>query len=294
MKIAKTILELIGNTPMVKINRLTGKNDATIFAKIEKFNAGGSIKDRIVKYIIESLEKEGKLTKNKTIVEATSGNTGIALAMIAAVKGYKALIVMPKDVSQERKAMIKAFGAKIIFTKDEIEAIKVANKIVKQKSKKYVLLGQFERKLNPLAHYENTAKEIIEQTDGKIDMLVASIGTTGTLVGIGKRLKEFNKKIKIVAVEPKKGETIPGLLNLEEFTPSIFDQSVIDEKIDVRLKDAIACAKKIAKKEGIFVGPSSGAAMFVALKKAKKLRRGKIIVTIFPDLGERYISSGIF
>jgi cysteine synthase len=292
--IANNVLELIGNTPMIKITKLTGKNDATILAKLERFNPGGSIKDRIVKYIIEKAEKEGRLTRDKILLEATSGNTGIALAMVAAVKGYKSLIIMPKNVSEERKAIIKTFGARTIFAPTEIEAIKLANKIVEKNPKKYFLLNQFTSSLNPLAHYETTGKEIIEQTGGKIDMFIATIGTTGTVVGVGKRLKEFNPNIKVVAVEPFLNETIPGLLNLKEFTPPIFDKSIIDEKINVSLKNSIRMTKRIAKEEGLFVGISSGAVMWVAVKKAKKLRKGKVIVTILPDLGERYISLGYF
>jgi cysteinyl-tRNA synthetase len=292
--IANNVLELIGNTPMIKITKLTRKNDATILAKLERFNPGGSIKDRIAKYIIEKAEKEGRLTKDKILLEATSGNTGIALAMVAAVKGYKCLIIMPKNASEERKVMIKAFGAKTIFTSTEVEAIELANKIVKKNPKKYFLLNQFGSLLNPLAHYETTGKEIIEQTRGKIDMFIATIGTTGTLIGVGKRLKEFNPNIKIVAVEPFLNEAIPGLLNLKEFTPPIFDKSIIDEKINVSLKNSIRMAKRIARKEGLFVGISSGAAMWAAAKKARELGKGKVIVTIFPDLGERYISLGYF
>jgi cysteine synthase len=247
--IANNVLELIGNTPMIKITKLTGKNDATILAKLERFNPGGSIKDRIAKYIIEKAEKERRLTKDKILLEATSGNTGIALAMVAAVKGYKCLIIMPKNASEERKVMIKAFGAKTIFTSTEVEAIELANKMVKKNPKKYFLLNQFGSLLNPLAHYETTGKEIIEQTGGKIDMFIATIGTIGTLIGVGKRLKEFNPNIKVVAVEPFLNEAIPGLLNLKEFTPPIFDESIMDEKINVSLKNSIRMAKRIARKE---------------------------------------------
>ncbi|MCS7123596.1 MAG: cysteine synthase family protein [Candidatus Aenigmarchaeota archaeon] len=294
MKVVDSIIDLIGNTPMVKIKKLTSKNDANIFAKLEKFNVGGSVKDRIVKFIIEKLEKEGKITKDKIIVEATSGNTGIALALIAAVKGYKTLIIMPENASEERKIMIKALGSDIIFTKDEIEAIELAKKIVEESPEKYLLLGQFSSQYNPQCHYETTGKEIIEQTEGKVDMLVATIGTTGTIVGVGRRLKEFNKKIKIIAVEPLKGENIPGLINLEEYKPPIFDTSIIDEIVDVSLRDAIEMSRRIAREEGIFVGISSGAAMCVAVDKAKELGSGKNIVVILPDGGERYFSMDIF
>lgn len=293
-KIANNILDIVGNTPMVRINKLTGKDDATVLAKLEKFNPAGSVKDRMVKYMIEKAEQEGKLTKDKIILEATSGNTGIALAMVAAVKGYRTLVIMPENATEERKAMIKAFGGEIIFTSSEVEAIELANKMIKENPEKYFLLGQFSSSLNPLAHYETTGKEIIEQTEGKIDMLIAGIGTTGTVMGVGKKLKEFNPKIKIVAVEPLPEETIPGLGNMKEFTPLIWDETLVDEKVNVSLKDAITMTKRIAREEGLFVGISSGAVMHVALQKAKELGKKKTIVVILPDLGERYISTGVF
>ncbi len=292
MKIADSVLDLIGNTPMVRINKLTGGDDASILAKLEKFNPAGSIKDRMVKYMVEKLEKEGRLTKGVTIVEATSGNTGIALAMIASVKGYNALIVMPEYVGEERKAMVKAFGTEIILTKDEVEAIEVARRIVEENPGKYILLGQFNSTLNPLTHYETTGREIIDQTDGKVDMLVAGIGTTGTVVGVGRRLKEFNPSIRVVAVEPMEGEKILGLANLKEYTPPIFDASVVDEKVNVSLKEAVEMTRRLMREEGLFVGISSGAAMHVAVRKARELGKGKTIVVILPDSGDRYISSG--
>ncbi|MEM3104900.1 MAG: PLP-dependent cysteine synthase family protein [Candidatus Bathyarchaeia archaeon] len=292
LKVADSVLDLIGNTPMVRINRLTGRDDASILAKLEKFNPAGSIKDRMVKYMVEKLEEEGKLTKGMTIVEATSGNTGIALAMIASVKGYNAIIVMPEYVGEERKAMVKAFGGEVLLTKDEVEAIELARKMVEENPGRYILLGQFNSVLNPLAHYETTGREIIEQTGGKVDMLVAGIGTTGTIVGIGRRLKEFNPKIRVVAVEPLEGEKILGLANLKEYTPPIFDASIIDEKVNVSLREAVEMTRRLIREEGLFVGISSGAAMHVAVRKARELGKGKTIVVILPDSGDRYISSG--
>lgn len=292
MRVVDSVLDLIGNTPMVRISRLTREGDACILAKLEKFNPAGSIKDRMVKFMIEKLEEEGILTKGMTIVEATSGNTGIALAMVASVKGYGALIVMPEYVGEERKVMVKAFGAELILTKNEVEAIKLARRIVEENPGKYVLLGQFDRILNPLAHYETTGREIIEQTGGRVDMLIAGIGTTGTIVGVGKRLKEFNPSIKVVAVEPVEGETILGLTNLKEYTPPIFDPSIVDEKVNVSLKEAVEMTRRLIREEGLFVGISSGAAMHVAVEKARELGRGKTIVAILPDSGDRYISSG--
>jgi len=292
LKVVDSVLDLIGNTPMVRISRLTREEDACILAKLEKFNPAGSIKDRMVKFMVEKLEEEGILTKGMTIVEVTSGNTGIALAMVASVKGYRALIVMPEYVGEERKVMVKAFGAELILTKNEIEAIKLARRIVEENPGKYILLGQFDRILNPLTHYETTGREIIEQTGGRVDMLIAGIGTTGTIVGVGKRLKEFNPSIRIVAVEPVEGETILGLTNLKEYTPPIFDPSIVDEKVNVSLKEAVEMTRRLIREEGLFVGISSGAAMHVAVGKARELGRGKTIVVILPDSGDRYISSG--
>jgi len=296
--VADSVLDLIGNTPMVRINRLTDEDDAMVLAKLERFNPGGSVKDRIAKYMVEQLERQGKLTREKTILEATSGNTGVGLAMVAAVKGYKAVLVMPEDVSYERVVQIKAYGAEVILTpkeNGEAGAIECALRMLRENPEKYVMLDQFNNPLNPLAHYETTGREIIEQTEGRIDMFIAGIGTAGTLVGVGRRLKEFNPKIKVVAVEPPLGENIPGLRNMKEpHPPSILDETVIDEKVAVTLEEAIAMMKSLARIEGLFVGVSSGASMHVAIEKARKLGKGKTIVTILPDLGERYISKNYF
>ncbi|MEM5872460.1 MAG: cysteine synthase family protein [Candidatus Aenigmatarchaeota archaeon] len=294
--IANNALDLIGNTPIVKINKLVGKNDATILAKLERTNIGGSIKDRIAKYMIEKAEKEGRLTKDKIILEATSGNTGIGIALVSAVKGYKAILVMPKSVSIERVKMIRALGSKVILTNgEEWNAIKKANEMLRSHPKKYFMLDQFNNEDNVLAHYETTGKEILEQTNGRLDMLIAGIGTGGTIIGVSKRLKEYNPKIKIVAVEPFLGEKIQGLRNMNEpYRPSIFDEAKIDEKINVTLKQAKNMTRRLAKEEGLFVGLSSGAAMHVAVQKAKELKKGKTIVVILPDLGERYLSCDVF
>ncbi|MDH5770068.1 MAG: cysteine synthase family protein [Candidatus Bathyarchaeota archaeon] len=296
--IGNSVLDLIGNTPMVKINKLTGAKNATILAKLERCNPGGSVKDRMAKYMVERLEKQGKLTKDKIILEATSGNTGISLAMVSAVKGYKAVFVMPEDVTYERKAQIKAFGAEMILTpkeKGEAGAIEFAQKLLRENPEKYFMLDQFNNPLNPLAHYETTGKEIIEQTEGKVDMFIASIGTAGTLMGVGRRLKKTDPNIKVVAVEPLLGDVIPGLRNMKEaYPPSIFDETKIDEKVSVSLRDALVMTKRLVRKEGLFVGISSGAAMHVAVEKAKELGDGKVIVVILPDLGERYLSVKTF
>jgi len=298
MKVYNNIIEIIGNTPLVRINNLTEKNDATILAKLEKFNPGGSIKDRIAKYMIEYAEKEGELTKDKVILEPTSGNTGIGLAMIAAAKGYKVLFTMSENVSEERRKILKAFGARITLTKKEKGtdgAIEKAYEMTRETPKKYFLPDQFNNKYNILAHYETTGKEIIEDTDGKVNMVVVAMGTTGTLMGVSKRFKEFNPYVKIIGVEPHIGHKIQGMKNMKEaYRPGIYDKRKFDEKIYIKDEDAYETTRQLALKEGLLVGMSSGAVMFVALKKAKELGKGKIIVAILPDGGERYLSTNLF
>jgi cysteinyl-tRNA synthetase len=297
-KIAKDVLDLIGNTPLVRINKLTGKNYATVLAKLERQNIGGSVKDRIAKHMIEAAEKEGKLTKDKTILEPTSGNTGIGLAIVAVVKGYKIKFVMPESVSEERKKILRAFGAEIILTPKEKGtdgAIELAYKMAKNEPEKYFMPDQFNNPMNVQAHYETTGKEIIEQTDGKVDMLVVAIGTTGTLMGTGKRLKEFNPKIKIVGVEPHLGHKLQGMKSLKDaYRPGIYNRKGMDEKVFINDEDAFRIARELAIKEGLLVGMSSGAVMFVALQKAKELGKDKVIVAILPDTGERYLSTELF
>jgi cysteine synthase len=297
-KIADNALDLIGNTPLIRINKLTDENDATILAKLEGQNIGGSIKDRIAKYMIEVAEKEGKLTKDKIIIEPTSGNTGIGLAIVAVVKGYKIILVMPESVSEERKRILKAFGAELILTPKEKGtdgAIKLAYEIVKKNPEKYFMPDQFNNPANVQAHYETTGREIIEQTNGKVDMVVAAMGTTGTVMGVSKRLKEFNKKIKIVGVEPYIGHKLQGMKNMKEaYVPSIYVSRKLDEKVNIRDEDAFETARNLALKEGLLVGMSSGAVMHVALQKAKELGKGKIIVAILPDRGERYLTTELF
>lgn len=297
-KIANDVLDLIGNTPLVKINKLTGENDATILAKLEKQNIGGSVKDRIAKYMIEAAEKEGKLTKDKIILEPTSGNTGIGLAIVAAVKGYKIILVMPESVSEERRRILRAFGAEFILTQKEKGtdgAIERAYGMVRKEPKKYFMPDQFNNSANVQAHYETTGKEIIEQTDGKIDMFIAAIGTTGTVMGTGKRLKEFNPKIKVIGVEPYIGHKLQGMKSLKEaYRPGIYNRKCLDEKVYIKDEDAFRTTRELALKEGLLVGMSSGAVMFVALQKAKEMGKGKVIVAILPDTGERYLSTNIF
>ncbi len=292
------IIEVIGKTPLVRINNLTGENDATILAKIEKFNPGGSVKDRIAKFMIECAEREGKLTEGKIILEPTSGNTGIGIALVAAVKGYKVLFTMSESVSLERRKILKALGAEILLTskdKGTDGAIEKAYNMAKEEPEKYFLLDQFNNKCNYLAHYETTAKEIIDDTEGKIDMFIATIGTAGTITGTGMRLREFNPEIKIVGVEPNFGHKIQGLKSMKEaYRPGIYNRKCMDEKIFIKDEDAFEMTRQLALKEGLFVGMSSGAAMFVALQKAKELGKGKIIVVILPDGGEKYLSTDLF
>jgi cysteine synthase B len=287
------ILDTIGNTPLVKIQKLNPNPKVNIFAKLEGFNPTGSVKDRIALYMIKAAEKEGILNKGKTIIEPTSGNTGISLAMISAIKGYKVKIVMPKTMSIERRKMLEFFGAELILVEEKEwrdGAIRVTKSLVKE-NKNLVLLNQYENEANVRAHYETTGKEIIEQMGGKkIDVLVAGVGTGGTITGVRKRLKEKYPNLKIVGVFPRPKTKIQGLKSIEEgYIPPILDLKIIDEKTIVEDKEAFEMTKKLAREEGIFVGLSSGAALFAALKIAKRLNSGNIVV-IFPDRGERYLS----
>lgn len=295
--VAENILGLIGNTPLVKINRINPNPNVTIYAKLEGNNPGGSIKDRIALKMIEQAESEGALLKGKTIIEPTSGNTGISLAMLSVVKGYDLEIVMSEAVSIERRKMLKAFGAKLTLTPAELGtdgAILKARELIDRYPEKYFMPDQFSNHYNKMAHYETTAREIIEQTDGKIDYFVSAIGTSGTIMGIGKYLKECNPNIRITCAYPVKGHYIQGLKNMEEaLVPSIYDPSQIDETVMVETEDAFEMTRQLAAEEGIFAGMSSGAAMIAAVETAKKANSGTIVV-IFPDRGDRYLSTELF
>lgn len=297
LMIYKNILETIGNTPLVKLDRIFQKKGVNIYAKIEGVNPGGSIKDRIALKMIEEAEKEGRLKKGQVIIEPTSGNTGIALSMIGALKGYEVVIVMSEAVSEERRKIIKSFGAKIVLTdptKGTDGAIVFARKQAEKDPKKYFMPDQFSNKFNKLAHYETTAREIWDQTNGKIDYFVSAIGTSGTLMGVGTQLKELNPKIKIVSAEPVERHYIQGLKNMKEaLVPAIYDKNKLDEIVMVESENAFDLARLIIQKEGIFVGMSSGAAMYATLQIAKKIKSGNI-VTIFPDRGEKYLSTTLF
>lgn len=295
--IYENILETIGNTPLIRINKLNPNKNITICAKVEGFNPTGSIKDRIALKMIEQAEAEGSLTKGKTIIEPTSGNTGIGLAMIGVMKGYNVEIVMSKAVSSERVKMIKAFGAKVILTDEKLGtdgAILKAKEIIKAEPDKYFMPDQFSNNYNKMAHYKTTGEEIWKQTNGKITHFVSALGTSGTIMGVGNALKEHNPKIKVISAHPVKGHYIQGLKNMEEaIVPAIYDPSKIDETIMVETEKAYEMARQIIKNEGIFVGMSSGAAMYAALVIAEKITSGTIVVA-FPDGGEKYLSTKLF
>lgn len=298
--IYKNILELIGSTPLVKLNKLPDLNSAEIIAKIESFNPGGSVKDRICLSMIESAEKKGLLKQGSIIVEPTSGNTGIGIAMVCAVKGYRCIITMPESMSLERIYILKSYGAEFVLT-PAIEgmqgSIKKAQEIV-AKTPGSIILHQFDNPANPEIHRKTTAKEILEATDGNLDAFVACVGTGGTITGVAEILKKKNNKIKIVAVEPAGSAVLSGkpagphkIQGIGAgFIPKVLNRNIIDEIITVEDNEAFKFAKLLAKEEGLFVGISSGAAMVGALKIAKELGKGKRVVVIFPDTGERYFS----
>lgn len=293
----QNILETIGQTPLVKINRLVKKPGVEIWSKLESFNPGGSIKDRVALKMLLSAIREKKLSRGQTILEPTSGNTGIGLALAGAVLGYPVRIIMSAAVSEERRKIIRAFGAGIILTdpkKGTDGAIIRARKMVEKDPKKYFMPDQFSNQNNRLAHYENTAREIWKDMDGRLDFLVSSIGTSGTIMGVGQYLKRKNPKIEIVCAYPEKGHYIQGLKNMEEaLVPRLYDPKKIDRFITVESERAFAMARRLAKQEGILGGMSSGAAMLAALELAKKIRRGKIVV-ILPDGGEKYLSTQLY
>ena len=297
MKVCRSVLDLIGSTPLVEIRKLNPNPRVTILAKLESLNPGGSVKDRIALRMIEEAERRGELHEGKVILEATSGNTGIGLAMVAAVKGYRVLLLMPESVSLERRRILEAYGAEIRLTPAELGtdgAIEEAYRLAREEPEKYLLVDQFNNPSNPLAHYLGTGEEIWRQTGGRLDAAVITMGTTGTLMGVARRLKEYDSRIRIVGVEPRMGHRIQGLKNLKEsYTPGIFDKGMLDERITVGDEEAYEMARRLAREEGILVGMSSGAAMYAAAKVAEGMSEG-VIVTIFPDTGERYLSTALF
>lgn len=293
----KNVLDMIGNTPLLQINKIVPEG-FEVYAKIEGLNPGGSIKDRVALKMIEEGEKSGELTKEKTIIEATSGNTGIALAMIGADKGYKVLVVMSEAVSGERRKLIKAFGAEIVLTdkdKGTDGAIMKVRQMIETDPEKYFHTDQFTNMNNKLAHYEETAKEIARSMEGKIDYFVASIGTSGTLMGVGQYLKEINPNIKVISAEPVEGHYIQGLKNMKEaIIPEIYNKDLLDDIIKIDSEEAFAVARSLIKEEGVSVGMSSGAAMLGVQKLIETLDKPARIVTVFPDRGEKYLSTNLF
>ncbi|MCM8711110.1 cysteine synthase A [Clostridium sp. SYSU_GA19001] len=296
-------LEMIGNTPLFKLNNIVKEDMAEVYVKLEKYNPGGSIKDRAALGMIERAEELGLIKKGDTIVEPTSGNTGIALAMIGKLKGYRVIIVMPETMSVERRNMIKAYGAELVLTegaKGMKGAIAKAQEIA-EKEKGFYIPQQFMNEANPNKHYATTAEEIIKDISD-LDMFVAGVGTGGTISGVGKRLKELKKDIQVVAVEPEKSPVIsggqPGPHKIQGigagFIPDIYDKDVVDRVLTASEEEAFEAARLVAKKEGILIGISSGANVSIALKLAKELGKGKKIVTVAPDGGEKYLSMGLF
>lgn len=291
------ILESIGNTPLVRINRINPNPQVTIYAKLEAKNPGGSVKDRPALALIEAAEKEGVLTPNKIIIEATSGNTGIGLAMVAAVKGYRIMLAMPETASLERQKILKAFGAELLLTpgsKGTDGAIEEVYNLVRENPERYFMPDQFNNPANPAAHYSGTGPEIYEQTEGNVDVVVVTLGTTGTAMGILKFMKEKNKAIQVIGVEPYPGHRVQGLKNMKEsYVPGIFDRYALDAIVHIADEDAFEMARRLAREEGIFVGMSSGAAMAAAVKIAQERASGTV-VAILPDGGDRYLSTNLF
>lgn len=301
--ILNSIYETVGNTPIIRLNNIKEDGMGEILGKIESFNPSGSIKDRAALYMIKDAEKRGLLKNNGTIIEPTSGNTGIGLAMIGSAKGYKVILVMPDTMSMERRKLMKSYGAEIILTdgkKGMSGSVELAKELAKEKG--YFMPDQFSNESNLKAHYETTAKEILEDTQGNINVFVAGVGTGGTVSGVGQKLKEYNKEILVVAVEPTESQVIeknsPGPHKIQgigaNFVPEIFNRKVVDEIMNISYEEAFNYARILGKKEGILAGISSGANLAAATKLAKRLGEGYKILTIFPDTGERYLSTELF
>lgn len=291
----KTLEHFVGNTPLVKLQRIPGKTSNTILVKLEGNNPAGSVKDRPALSMIARAEARGEIKPGDTLIEATSGNTGIALAMAAAMKGYKMVLVMPENQTVERRQAMKAYGAELVLTPKDGSmelARDVANKL--QAEGEGIVLDQFGNPDNPLAHYEGTGPEIWRDTEGKVTHFVSSMGTTGTIMGTSRYLKEQNPDIQIIGVQPEDGAQIPGIRKWpEEYLPTIYDSSRVDQLLYVGQKDAEKMTRRLAAEEGIFAGISSGGALYAALQLSKKLENA-VIVSIVCDRGDRYLSTGVF
>jgi len=304
MRVANNIAELIGQTPLVKLNKLVEDNMAEVYVKLESFNPGSSVKDRIALAMIEAAEQAGILKPGATIVEPTSGNTGIGLAMVAASRGYKLILVMPETMSVERRNLLKAYGAELILTPGSEGmkgAVRRAEELLAQ-NPGYFLPQQFKNPANPEIHRKTTALEILEQTGGQLDAFVGGVGTGGTITGVGEVLKEKIPGIKVVAVEPAASPVLsggnPGPHKIQGigagFVPDVLNTKIYDQVIQVANEDAMETARNLARNDGILVGISSGAAVWAALKVAKELGAGKRVVVVAPDTGERYLSTELF
>jgi cysteine synthase B len=288
---------IIGNTPLVELNNLNHNQKVKIFGKYEGANPGGSVKDRPALYMLKKAEESGKLTKDKIILEPTSGNTGIALAMIGSAKGYRVKLLMPECVSMERRQILQAYGAEMELTpaKEGTDgAIRRAHQIMEELPEKYYMPNQFENESNTISHYETTGPEILAQTGGKIDVFIAGMGTTGTLMGVSRFFKERKPSVKIVGVEPTVGHTIQGLKNMNEsIVPKIYHPEMLDEKIVIEDEDSFETTRLVVQREGLLVGMSSGAAVAGALRIARDMKEGTIVV-LLPDRGDRYLSTTLF
>ncbi len=292
------VLDAIGNTPLVELENLVGTPPAVrVLAKLEGNNPGGSVKDRPALRMLEAAEASGELTREKTILEATSGNTGIALAMIGAAKGYRVVLCMSAGVSRERRAVLEALGAEVVLTNPQDGtdgAIRRARELAAHHPDRFYWPDQYSNPHNVLAHYESTGPEIVRQARGDIDLFVAGMGTSGTLMGIGRYLREQLPRVRVVGVEPPVGHAIQGLKNMREaIRPPIYDASQLDEKVTVGDQDAFQMTRVLARREGLFVGLSSGAAVAGALQVARRVASGTIVV-LLPDRGDRYLSTGVF
>jgi S-sulfo-L-cysteine synthase (O-acetyl-L-serine-dependent) len=292
-----SILDSIGNTPLVQLDVINPNQKVRLLAKLEGSNPGGSVKDRVAWYMIRTAEQDGSLRKGATILEATSGNTGIGLAMVGAATGHKVKLVMPECVSMERRKILEAFGAEAVLSpgcEATDGAIRLAHRIYDENKDEYYMPNQFANPANIMAHYETTGREVYEQTSGEVTVFIAGMGTTGTLMGAGRRLKEYDRSIAIVGAEPHIGHKIQGLKNMTEaIVPKIFDPRALDEIRPIADEDAFNTTRRLAIEEGLLVGMSSGAAMYIALQKAAEMKSG-VIVVILPDRGDRYLSTALF